>query len=103
MIIILSYSWLFLDREKIGQINMDTKSDRWFVKKELLKIEVLLVYNVVLISAAQQTDSVTHIYTLFLFHFFKWVYPQHKEFPRPDIEFESQMHPMLKLQQCQVI
>ena len=31
MIIILSYSWLFLDREKIGQINMDTKSDRRFV------------------------------------------------------------------------
>ena len=32
-------------------------------------IEILLIYNVVLISAVQQSDSVTHTYTFFVMFF----------------------------------
>ena len=38
-------------------------------------IEVYLIYNVVLISAVQQSDSVIHIYTFFFILFFIMVYP----------------------------
>ena len=39
-------------------------------------IEVELIYNVVLISAVQQSDSVIHIYTLFFIFFSIMVYPR---------------------------
>ena len=39
-------------------------------------IEVQLIYNVALISAVQQNDSVIHIYTLFFIFFSIMVYPR---------------------------
>ena len=45
-------------------------------------IEVQLIYNVVLISAVQQSDSVIHIYTFFSMFFFHYGLSQ-------DIEYSS--------------
>ena len=39
-------------------------------------IEGLLIYNVVLISAVQQSDSVIHIYTFFFIFFSIMLYPR---------------------------
>ena len=45
-----------------------------FKKKTFFFIEVSSIYNVVLISAVQQNDSVIHIHTFFLIFFSIMVY-----------------------------
>ena len=55
------------------------------------KKKVQLVYNAVLISAVQQSDSVIHTFFFFFFFFFLlffWPLPRHVEVPRLGVELE---------------
>ena len=45
-----------------------------FIYLKFYFIEVWLIYSVVLISAVQQSDSLTHIYTFFFIFFSTVVY-----------------------------
>ena len=46
----------------------------FYIKKKVYFIEVQLIYNVVLISTVQQSDSVIHIYIFFFIFFSIMVY-----------------------------
>lgn len=50
------------------------RKNHWIYFFNLFFIEVYLIYNVVLISDAQQNDSVIHIYTSFFIFFSTMVY-----------------------------
>ena len=55
-------------------LNMVLKLAKHPLFKKIYFIEVQLIYNVVLISAVQQSDSVIHIYTFFFIFFSIMVY-----------------------------
>ena len=52
-------------KENLGEVFLITAHPSLFFSFLIYFIEVSLIYNVVLISAVQQSDSVIHIYTSF--------------------------------------
>ena len=76
-------------------------------------IEVQLIYNVVLVSSVQQSDSYIYMYTYIFTHthiysfsdfFFFWLHLWHAEVLRPRIKPTLQLQSVLKLwQQCQIL